>query len=341
MKIYCWEGYNQKKYLRKFNQKIVSKSFISDFQIANKIKKKLVKCDVLNINNAFIRDFLWKHDLIQELNYLKYNSMYEDYITVFSHLSSWTKNKDQNKIIGIAQRFGSFNFVINSNLISKKSAELNGYHLVKDNKNKYGILLFEDFNIMHISLAAGINPFKKLNKQEIINFQLLCAFWLNNAKVISSNYLTLNKKLNRKDIRFYLSGGAYTCSPARKEGFHNLMGITPKNKINNLKQGIIFTEITSIFKNKNINQSEKFLDYILQPEKCYEIAMSKFTCNPVLQMGNKEIFSKFSKSDLKTIQWDDILNTRKYSHEYQIIPDYKKLLLIFKNELNKNKNKII
>ena len=58
-------------------------------------------------------------------------------------------------------------------------------------------------------------------------------------------------------------------------------------------------------------------------------------------MGNKEIFSKFSKNDLKTIQWDDILNTRKYSHEYQIIPDYKKLLLLFKNELNKNKNKII
>ena len=43
MKIYCWEGYNQKKYLRKFNQKIVSKSFISDFEIANKIKKKISK----------------------------------------------------------------------------------------------------------------------------------------------------------------------------------------------------------------------------------------------------------------------------------------------------------
>ena len=124
MKIYCWEGYNQKKYLRKFNQKIVSKSFISDFQIANKIKKKLVKCDVLNINNAFIRDFLWKHDLIQELNYLKYNSMYEDYITIFNHLSRWTKNKDQNKIIGIAQRFGSFNFVINSKLIFRTVEKL-------------------------------------------------------------------------------------------------------------------------------------------------------------------------------------------------------------------------
>ena len=194
---------------------------------------------------------------------------------------------------------------------------------------------------MHIALAAGVNPFKKLNSLNINEFTNTCKNWLQNASIISDNFILLNKELNAKNISLYLSGGTYTCSIARKEGFKNILAITPKNKINNVKQGIIFTEITSILKNKNIKQSEKFIQYILKPEKCYEIAMSKLTCNPVLQMGNKKIFSKFTINDLNIIQWNDISNIKKYSHEYQIVPDYKKLLSIFRKELNKNKKKII
>ena len=54
MNIFCWEGYNQKKFLKDFPYKINSSNFISDFQIANQINKKEVKCDIININNAKI-----------------------------------------------------------------------------------------------------------------------------------------------------------------------------------------------------------------------------------------------------------------------------------------------
>ena len=341
MKIVCWEGYNQQKFLNDYPFKVNSRIFMSDFLITNDIKKKLVNCDVININNAFIRDNLWKHNLIKELDYNKYSSVYSDYLKNFLYLSKWTKSIDGKKIIGVAQRFGNLNYVINSNSIKPKTAELEGYNLIKDRKNKYGILLFEDFNIMQISLSCGVNPFKKLNHQEILKFKKNCLLWFENATVISDDYLVLNKLLNKKKIDLYLTGGTYTCSIARKQGFNNILSIVPKNKVNKLKQGIIFTEITSILKKNYHTNYDSFLDYILTSQKCYEIAMSKYTCNPILQMGSSKIFELFSKNDLNIIQWNSLQKSSSFSYEYQIVPNYKRLLTIFRKTLSLYPQKVV
>ena len=341
MNLYCWEGYNQKKFLTHYNTKVYPKTFISDYQIAKDIKNKEVDCDVININNAFIKDYLWKYKLIEKINYVNFSEMYNDYISNFKYLSKWTKSNDNKNIIGIAQRFGSFNFVINDKLVSKKTAELNGFNLMLELENEYGVLLFEDFNIMHISLSAGINPFKDLTNSEYLKFDSACKNWLNKSKVISNNFNKLNKLLNKKNIKAYFTGGTFTCSAPRKEGFYNIQAITPRNKINNLKQGIIFTEITSVIKNRNSQNSEKFLNYIIKPNKSYEIAMSKYTSNPVLQMGSKKVFSKFSKKDLKIIQWEDLRSISRHCHDYQLAPNYKILISIFRKHLRQNKTKII
>lgn len=340
MNIYCWEGYNQKKFIKNFSYKIKSNNFISDFYIANQIKNKKVNCDILNINNAFIRDYLWKKNFIKELDYSKYYDHISSFLKNFKHLSKWTLSHNKKKVIGVAQRFGNLNFVINSNSIRKNTSELEGYNLIKENKNKFGILLFEDFNIMQIALSVGVNPFKRLNNKEISCYAKNCQLWFENAKLISDNYLKLNKLLINRQIRFYLTGGTYTCSVARREGNNDILSIIPKKKINNLKQGLIFTEITSVLKNSIVN-SEKYIDFILSDQKSYEIAMSKYTCNPVLQMGNPKIYNLFSKNDLKIIQFDNLDESKFYSHEYQIIPNYKKLLGIFKKTLSLYAYKII
>lgn len=339
MNIYCWEGYNQKKFLRDFPYKIKTNSFISDYQIANQIKNKNIKCDVININNAFIRDYLWKKRLIKELDYSKYYNHISFFLKDFRYLSKWTLSPDKKKVIGIGQRFGNLNFVINSDIVKKRTAELEGYNLVKDINSKYGILLFEDFNIMQIALSCGVNPFKKLDKKKLSKFVSNCSLWFENAKYLSRNYLTLNKLLVNKKINFYLTGGTFTCSMSRKYGQNNILSIIPKNKINNLKQGLIFTEITSVLK-KN-NNTDEYLDYILSNKKSYEIAMSKYTCNPVLQMGNPKTFDLFKKRDLEIIQFDDLYDIKSYSNEFQIVPNYKKLLSIFKRNLFLNSFKII
>ena len=87
MNIYCWEGYNQKDFLNDLPLKVNSNNFISDYIVATDIKKKVIKCDVININNAFIRDYLWKFNLIKELDYEKYSPSYSNYIKNFSYLS--------------------------------------------------------------------------------------------------------------------------------------------------------------------------------------------------------------------------------------------------------------
>ena len=341
MNIYCWEGYNQKKFLKEYPSKVNSNSFISDYLIAVDIKKKLVNCNIININNAFIRDYLWKFNLIKELDYKKYESVYSDYIKNFLYLSKWTKSINRKKIIGVGQRFGNLNYVINSNSIHSKTAEIEGYNLIKDKKNKYGILLFEDFNIMQISLSCGVNPFKKLNHNEVLKFSENCQLWFKNATLISDNYFVLNKLLNKRKIDFYLTGGTFTCSIARKQGFNNIISIIPKNKVNKLKQGLIFTEITSILKKNYHSNYENFIDYMLSRQKCYEIAMSKYTCNPVLQMGNNKVFELFNKKDLDIIQWNSLQNSFVFSHEYQIVPNYKRLLTIFRKTLSLHSQKII
>lgn len=340
MNVFCWEGYNQKNFLKEFPHKINSSNFISDFRIANQIKNKEVKCDIININNAFIRDFLWIKKVIQELDYSKYHNHISNFLKDFNYLSKWTLSHDKKKVIGIGQRFGNLNFVINSNIIKKTTAELEGYNLIKDNRNKFGILLFEDFNIMQIALSSGINPFKALDEKKISKFKNNCQIWFNNASIISSDYLTLNNLLIDKKISFYLTGGTYTCSVVRQTGYDNILSIIPRNKVNNLKQGLIFTEITSLLKSNHIN-AEKYLDYILSDNKSYEIAMSKYTCNPVLQMGNPKVFNLFTKRDLKVIQYDNLVNSKYHSHEYQIVPNYKKLLGIFHKTLSLYAHKVV
>ena len=341
MNIYCWEGYNQKNFLNDLPLKVNSNNFISDYMVANDIKKKVIKCDVININNAFIRDYLWKFNLIKELDYEKYSPSYSNYIKNFSYLSKWTKSHNKKKIIGVGQRFGNLNYVINSNFIEPRTAELEGYNLINNKHAKFGILLFEDFNIMQISLSCGINPFKTLDKKKLLKFKKNCQLWFDKATFISDNYFLLNKLLNKKKIDFYLTGGTFTCSVARKEGYKNIISIVPKNKINNLKQGIIFTEVTSILKNKVYSNYELFLDYILSIKKSYEIAMSKYTCNPVLQMGDSKVFNLFSRNDLDIIQWNTLNNSQSFSHEYQIIPNYKKLLTVFRKILSLYPQKFI
>ncbi len=340
MNIYCWEGYNQKEFLKDFPYKINTNNFISDFQIANQIKNNEIKCDIININNSFIRDYLWKKKIIKELNYSRYHDHISFFLKKFKFLSKWTLSEDKKKVIGIGQRFGNLNFVVNSDFIKKRTAELEGYNLVKDKKNKYGILLFEDFNIMQIALSSGINPFNKLDNSKILKFNKNCQLWFKHATLISDNYLLLNNSLINKEIFFYLTGGTYTCSVSRRDGCDNILSIIPKNKVNNLNQGLIFTEITSILKKSDVN-AEKYLDYILSEKRSYEIAMSKYTCNPVLQMGNPKVFNHFSKKDLKIIQFDDLNNSKYHSYEYQVVPNYKKLLGIFRKTLSLYAHKVV
>ena len=61
-------------------------------------------------------------------------------------------------------------------------------------------------------------------------------------------------------------------------------------------------------------------------EDAHTVAFAEGTFNPVTQMGSKECFDLFTKDELDAIQWDSLEEEMARSVEYDIVPDYDKLL---------------
>ena len=58
----------------------------------------------------------------------------------------------------------------------------------------------------------------------------------------------------------------------------------------------------------------------------HTVAFAEGTFNPVAQMGNPECFELFTTEELDAIQWDSLEEEMARSVEYDIVPDYDKLL---------------
>jgi spermidine/putrescine transport system substrate-binding protein len=70
----------------------------------------------------------------------------------------------------------------------------------------------------------------------------------------------------------------------------------------------------------------QFLEYVQDPEVAHVVAFAEGTFNPVTQMGNPDCFKHFTKEELEIIQWDSLEEEMARSIEYDIVPDYAKLL---------------
>ena len=58
----------------------------------------------------------------------------------------------------------------------------------------------------------------------------------------------------------------------------------------------------------------------------HTVAFAEGTFNPVAQMGNPDCFKLFTPEELEAIQWDSLEEEMAGSIEYDIVPDYDKLL---------------
>ena len=93
------------------------------------------------------------------------------------------------------------------------------------------------------------------------------------------------------------------------------------------KGGISWIEITSQVNNPQLSPlAADFLEYVQSPEMSHKVAFAEGTFNPVTQMGNPDCFKLFTKEELDAIQWDSLEEEMARSAEYDIVPDYDKLL---------------
>jgi spermidine/putrescine transport system substrate-binding protein len=329
----CWEGYESPHIKVPFEQrhqiKIDAKTLLSDqLAAASLISDKNLDIDVININNAFVKDSLNLHGLIKTLNKDRFENYVQSIHPTYSSLLPWSFNHN-DELIGIGQRFGPFNLVVNTHSISVSVARDQGFNLANDPaySKRFGFLDYPDFNIFHICIGAELNPFSELDQTQIEAFDRTANDWCQRAQMITSDHHVLNAALISGEIDFYISGGIYTASPARLAGYDNITAIVPEQGPINGKGGIVFSEITSVIDRiDGSQQAESFLAYLLEPETAVRTAFTKGTCNPIAQMGDPRVFNAFSKAQLKAIQWDDLETDLDRCSHYQIPPNNLQLL---------------
>jgi len=333
LRMLCWEGYDQGAFVAEFSDRarvdFHAETLLSDAAAAERLcAGELADWDLLNINHAWVRDYLHPRGLIKPLERESFAHYRDSIHPVFTQLLPWSYDATGD-LIGIGQRFGPFNLVVNTAAISRDSARDQGFDLANDPRNhgRFGILNYPDFNLFHFCIGAGLNPFVELGVADLARFEATAQSWYRAAARVDNDHHALNRALLAREIDFYISGGVYTASPARLAGHHNIEAITPLRGPIDGHGGIVFSEINCALGHPQASPlAESFLLYLLEPRRAIEIAFVDGTCNPVAQMGDPEVFDAFSTAQLAAIQWDSLEADLARCAHYRIAPQYRQLL---------------
>lgn len=333
VKILCWQGYEAPSYVAEFESvhgcRVHGETFESDMQAVDRIRHDDT-WDLININNPYARAVLAPENLIVPLDDEAFAGERDRMIEPFQEFFSCGWTADQSFMLGICQRFGPFNLVINSDLIGEEAAVSEGFSLADDSghKGQFGVLDYPEFNVMHAAIACGINPFVRMSDQEQSRVASKLAKWKADAHLVTSDHLVLNEALIAGDIRFYISGGIYTAAVARMAGHLNIKAVTPDAGPIGGRGGIAFVEVTSLCRStRSRKRAEDFVRYMLEPEQCHRIAFANGTHNPVAQMGDARVLEQFSRDELTALQWETLEDDMSKCAPYAVIPDFEKILI--------------
>lgn len=335
LNILCWEGYNSAQVLDPFRAAkgatVKAESLTNDPTMINRLRAGETNVwDLINVNNPWARKVMAPAGLIKPLPRETFEPFFDKMLPAFKAPYRWAMSDDGKDLLGMAQRFGPYSFVVNTDKVSRATAEEQGWNLFNDPKlaGRYGILESDDWNVFDIFLTAGINPFVAHSDADFKAFEDTAVRIFKGAKMIG-DIATMNQALISGEIDLHFTGGTYSVSPARADGYPNLRAITPLKGPIAGKGGVSWIEITSTVNNPALSPlAHEFLKYVQQPEVAHTVAFAEGTFNPVAQMGNPDCFKLFSKDELDAIQWDSLEEEMSRSAEYDIVPDYDKALEI-------------
>jgi spermidine/putrescine transport system substrate-binding protein len=334
LNILCWEGYNSAQVLDPFREKtgatVKAESLTNDPTMINRLRAGEINVwDLINVNNPWARKIMYPEKLIKPLDRARFEPYFDKMLPAFKAPYRWAMSDDGKELLGMAQRFGPYNFVVNTDKISRATAEDQGWDLWNDPSSKinYAVQETDDWNIFSLCLIAGFDPFREHTDAEVAKFTEAANRLFKNAKLVG-DIPTLNQGLISGEIDVYLPGGTYSASPARADGAKNIRGVTPnKGPMEGGKGGVSWIEITSTVNNPQLSPlATDFLEYVQQPETAHIVAFAEGTFNPVAQMGNPDCFKLFTKDELDIVQWDSLDEEMGKCIEYDIVPDYDKLL---------------
>ncbi|KAA3621313.1 MAG: spermidine/putrescine ABC transporter substrate-binding protein, partial [Proteobacteria bacterium] len=258
MNILCWEGYNSDEVLSPFRRanagaSVRAESGTSDPDMINKLRAGEVNVwDLINLNQPWARDQLYPESLIKPLSKDRFMPYFEKMLPEFAAPYPLAFADDGN-LIGMPQRFGPFSFVVNTDKISRETAEDQGWNLFLDPamKDRYGVLTYDNWNVIHMCLTAGLNPFEEVTGGNAEKFKATAEQIFGGSKLLSDDLVAMNTALINGEIDAYFTGGTYTASPARFDGATNIRGITPRSGPVDGKGGVVWIELTSAVNNPN------------------------------------------------------------------------------------------
>ncbi|MCR4283016.1 MAG: PotD/PotF family extracellular solute-binding protein [Bauldia sp.] len=334
LNILCWEGYNSAQVLDPFRTStgatVKAESLTNDPTMINRLRAGEINVwDLINVNNPWARKVMWPEGLIKPLDRARFEPYFAKMLPSFKPPYKWAMSDDGKELLGMCQRFGPYSFVVNTDKVSRATAEDVGWDLWNDpsNAGKYGVLESDDWNVFNICLIAGFDPFREHTDDEAAKFTETAKRVFKGAKLVG-DIATMNQAFVAGEIDFHMTGGTYSASPARADGYPNIRGITPKKgPMPGGKGGVSWIEVTSVVNNPNVSPlATEFLAYVQAPEVAHTVAFAEGTFNPVAQMANPDCFNLFTKDELDAIQWDSLEEEMAASVEYDIVPDYDKLL---------------
>jgi spermidine/putrescine transport system substrate-binding protein len=334
LNILCWEGYNSAQVLDPFRESkgatVKAESLTNDPTMINRLRAGETNVwDLINVNNPWARKIMYPEGLIKPLDRAKMEPYFEKMMADFKPPYRWAVSDDGKELLGMCQRFGPYSFVVNTDKISRETAEDQGWDLWNDpaNAGKYGVLESDDWNVFNICLISGFDPFREHTDDEVAKFTETAKTVFKGAKLVG-DIATMNQAFVAGEIDFHMTGGTYSASPARADGFLNVRGITPKKgPMADGKGGVSWIEVTSTVNNPQLSPlAAEFLEYVQDPTVAHTVAFAEGTFNPVTQMANPDCFNLFTKEELDAIQWDSLEEEMAASIEYDIVPDYDKLL---------------
>ncbi|MEM6694005.1 MAG: PotD/PotF family extracellular solute-binding protein [Pseudomonadota bacterium] len=338
LNILCWEGYNSDDVLSPFRElnpgaTVRAESGTSDPDMINKLRAGEVNVwDLINVNQPWARAQLSPEGLIKPLDKDRFLPLFEGYADGFNNPPYPLAFAENGDLIGIPQRYGPFSFVVNTDVISREMAEDQGWKLFLDPAmaERYGVLTYDNWNVMHMCLTGDQNPFEPIEGDGLETFRQTAEAIFGGARLLTDDLVAMNTALINGEIDAYFTGGTYTASPARFDGLTNIRAITPNSGPVDGKGGIVWIELTSAVNNPDPSTlAEDFLEFMQGPEISKAVGFAEGTYNPVCQMGSQAVFDLWDADELDAIQWDSLGEEMARSVEYEVVASYEELSSIY------------
>lgn len=347
LNIFCWEGYNSDSVLdpfrREFDATVRTEALTGDPDAVNRLRAGESKIwDLININHPWARNILYPENLIKPIARERFEPYYEKMMSAFAPPYHWAMDDSGEHLLGMIQRLGTFSFAVNTDKISREMSEDQGWDLFLDPamEGTYGMLTYDDWNIAHIMLTAGIDPYREHTAEEVEKYTEVAKRIIGGTKMFSDDLTQINLAMINGEIDACFSGGTYSVSSARYDGATNIRGITPlRGPLEGNKGGLNWIELTSVLNRPDSSPlAEEFLAYVQRPEVSKEVAFAEGTYNPVANMSDPDVLARFDSDELDAIQWDTLEEDLARGAEYNIIPDLPVLHEIYSNLRRERQN---